>query len=213
MFPEAPGPGKVWPWLTAGAHVPASHTAVPAGRALRGTEGPRGVCVLTQGAERERRAVGAWARCFLLLLCLLSPPFLTGSKVGPRPRAWRPPGCGGWRDRPGGWVSGAVPRAGVERVGAHPFLCGHLLTPGPSRPRWPAARRWARSQPEPSTGPRALGCRDPASGCALCVALDVVSVLVRPSQVSPPRTPNPESGTRNQAEQRARAPRAALVVQ
>lgn len=93
------------------------------------------------------------------------------------------------------------------------FSAGTCSHPADHAHAGPAARRWACSQPEPSTGPRALGCRDPASGCTLCVALDVVSVLVRPSQVSPPRTPNPESGTRNQAEQRARAPRAALVVQ
>lgn len=37
VFQEAPGPGKVRPWLTAGPHIPASHTAVLAGRALRGT--------------------------------------------------------------------------------------------------------------------------------------------------------------------------------
>lgn len=49
------------------------------------------------------------------------------------------------------------------------------------------------------------------TGPAVFVALDVVSLLVRPSQVSSPCTPNPRSGTRNQAEQCVTAPRAVLV--
>lgn len=125
---------------------------------------------------------------------------------------------------PGGGVSGAVPGVGGGEGECSSFSLGapahsrllstQPITPTLGRP----ARRWAPSQPKPSA---VLGtplgyaldtrCRDPNSGSAVFVTLDVVSLLVWPSQVSPPRTPNPQSGTRNQAEQCVTAPCVVLV--
>ena len=124
----------------------------------------------------------------------------------------------------GGWVSRAVPGVGGGEGGCSSFSLGapahsRLLSTQPITPTlgWPA-RRWAPSQPKPSA---VLGtplgyaldtrCHDPDSGSAVFVTLDVVSLLVWPSQVSPHHTPNPQSGTRNQVEQRVTTPCAVLV--
>ena len=183
VFPEAPSPGKVWPWLTAGAHVPASHAAVPAGRALRGAEG-RGACgSWPGGAERERRCGGVGT--------LLPPAPLSavatishGKQGGPAPpgvaSTWvlgveRPPwalGLGG-SARGGGGEGGCSPFA--LRAPAH----SRLLS---TRPITPMLGRLPGGGPARSPAfPRPLaplGCRDPASGSAVCGPLDVASLLV-----------------------------------
>ena len=105
----------------------------------------------------------------------------------------------------------------IEGLTANAVTCKALKASCSPTLGWPA-RRWAPSQPKPSA---VLGtplgyaldtrCRDPDSGSAVFVTLDVVSLLVWPSQVSPHHTPNPQSGTRNQAEQRVTTPCAVLV--
>ena len=124
---------------------------------------------------------------------------------------------------PGGVGSrGQCPGRGVERVGAHPFLWGHLLTPafsapGRLRPHW-AGQPGGGHPHSPSLPPcRApLGCaldtrcRDPdwtrcvrRSGCCESLRAAVSGVVTL--------HPKPTSGTRNQAEQCVTAPRAVLV--
>ena len=136
---------------------------------------------------------------------------------GHLPRAWHPlRSCWVWGlER---LSRGQCPGWGVERVGAHPFLWGHLLTPafsapGRSRPHW-AGQPGGGHPHSPSLPPcRApLGCaldtrcRAPNSGPAVFVTLDIVSLLVRPSQVSPPCTPNPRSDSQPSGAVRDRAP-------
>ena len=133
VFQEGPGPGKLQPWLTAGPHVPVSHTAVLAGskghRPLlkRRTEGwcPDPGVLSVRGGLWGRGHAHSSSSC----VCC-GHHFSREARWAPAPRHGIHSGAAGcWggvvgETVLGGWVSRAVPGVGGGEGGCSSFSLG-----------------------------------------------------------------------------------------